>query len=160
MDHLRAGDGQTATCGHGDGRLRAGCSAGSSGPWMTAASSWRSGSASTVASIVLPAVEDLSRGNGPPSCRRWSDGHVRPRRRPSEGGILGGILRPMDDGSVVQENGIRVGGVQEIGIQHGRRCPIRTRSLAAGGVGRSGFLGSFPQGFRLGRGRDSFTFCK
>ncbi len=194
-----AGDGQTATCGHGDGRLRAGFSAGSSGPWMTAASSWRSGSASTVsrrtgsstaggarfghnavlrafvavacgcatwlhvvaqlgcmwlrnlvarpavpdsgtmqyyghlwrlhvvaqpgcmwlrnlvacgqdsrrrcpgerdparpasvASIVLPAVEDLSRGNGPPSCRRWSDGHVRPRRRPSEGGMLGGILR-------------------------------------------------------------------
>ncbi len=43
-----AGGGQTATCGHGDGRLRAGFSAGSSGPRMTAASSWRSGSASTV----------------------------------------------------------------------------------------------------------------
>ena len=69
----------------------------------------RSGSA-TAASIVLPALEDLSRGKGPPSCRRRSDGHVRPRRRPSEGGILGGILRTMEDGSVVQE----------IGIQHGR----------------------------------------
>ncbi len=33
-----AGDGQTATCGHGDGRLRVGFSAGSSGPRMTAAS--------------------------------------------------------------------------------------------------------------------------
>ncbi len=31
-----------------DGRLRVGLSAGSSGPWMTAASSWRSGFASTV----------------------------------------------------------------------------------------------------------------
>ena len=38
MDHLRAGGGQTATCGRGDGRLRVGFSAGSSGPWTTAAS--------------------------------------------------------------------------------------------------------------------------
>ena len=78
----------------------------------------RSGSA-TAASIVLPALEDLSRGKGPPSCRRWSDGHVRPRRRPAEGGMLGGILRAMEDGSVVQEIGIRVGGVQENGIRVG-----------------------------------------
>ena len=66
----------------------------------------------------------------------------------------------MDDGSVILAVRIRVDGVQENGIQHGRRCPIRTQSHAAGGVGRSDFLGSFPQGFRLGRGRDGFTFCK
>ena len=84
----------------------------------------RTGSA-TAASIVLPALEDLSRGKGPASGRRRSDGHVRRRRRPSEGGILGGILRTMEDGSVVQAVRIRVDVVQEIGIQHGRRCPIR-----------------------------------
>ncbi len=62
--------------------------------------------------------------NGIQHGRRRSDGHVRPRRRPSEGGILGGILRPMDDGTVTLAVRIRVDGVQENRIQHGRRWKI------------------------------------
>ena len=102
MDHLRAGDGQTATCGHGDGRLRVGLSAGSSGPWMTAASSWRSESASTV-----------SRRTGSSTAGGARFGHNAVLR--AFVAVACGCATWLH---VVR---IRVGGVQENGIQHGRR---------------------------------------
>ncbi len=67
--------------------------------------------------IALPALEGPSRWKGQPSSWRLPAGRVGH----GDGGLSvdprRGILRAGDDGSVIQENGIR----------HGRRCPVRTQ---------------------------------
>ena len=89
--------------GSGDGRLSAGCSAGSEGPRPTAATSWRSGSA-TVTSFSL---KKFFRGDFGAGMLAVAYGRGR-GQSPTDGDVLA------------------------LGIQRGRRCPTRTQSHAAG----------------------------
>ena len=73
---------------------------------MTAASSWRSGFASTVSRRTGSSTAGVDRvdrtaGGGRSEPREWTTFVPATVRRPSEGGTLGRILRTMDDGSVI-----------------------------------------------------------